>query len=560
MATLNLSKMKYMSETNLRRLVSILVGLMSSVSALEDQCIKEYDETKTYQKGQIVVGSDGYFYEAVTVTNGVFDSSKWTKIGTDNFEELDVDTIKGFLGLTPEQLETMADLISTEIRLDKVFSSSDTYTRIDNALKEAKEYCLTQLAKKSTGSFKKATSTAEVTDGNYLYLILNSVTSKYDIYALVDSNVELLTSVDVNLDNYFTKAEIEADYLKKADADGKYATITTVDGKVDKDKIVTALDGTVTDEQVPSAKVVYDNILTEEDVLAIVNKEGLKFIDDANDETLTNGKYATKTTTANLPVSAYGILIIEKYKDTNSTWVKQTYKPLADQLYVRSKINDLDYTDWQKITVVIEKSYGQAVTIEDELDLLTLDTNVTFSNNSNTGALVDLTGQKLFRIEHKVVISSKSYVQIAYDIATGKLIATRSKNWQNSTWSAWNLVCTTKVKDVDRTAVVITNTTNFPDGTGFYYEVKNGVCYVWVYSLKITNIVDGAKMELFDDLPKSASYVCQPLNAGSGVSVQTCPYPFNICMERLKTEVYIKSGNTNYTGPLFGSFSYPVAE
>ncbi len=227
---LNLGTKKNFSEANMRRIISILTGLMSSVSSLEDQCIKEYDDTVTYQKGQIVIGSDGYFYEAKTVATGTWDVSKWTKIGTDDITELDLDTIKGFLGLTQDQLDTLAKIIKDDsIELSKTWSSSKIYTDIQDTLKEAKQYCITELAKKSTGSFKKANDTTEVTDGNYLYLILNPSTSKYDIYALVDSNVELLTSVDVNLDDYYTKTEVDNDFLKKTDATSTYATIATVD-------------------------------------------------------------------------------------------------------------------------------------------------------------------------------------------------------------------------------------------------------------------------------------------------------------------------------------------
>lgn len=254
MANFNLEKRKKFVEDNMRYIIQILTGLMASQSTIESQCLLPYDETKTYAKGQICLYNN-YLYLCKTTCTGPFDESKWSK-QNDSFDELDLDTIKTLLGLTPEQLETMANLISTEIRLDKVFSSSETYTRIDNALKEAKQYCLTELAKKSTGSFKKVNSTAEVTDGNYLYLILDSGTSKYNIFALVDGSVEKLTTVEVNLDNYFTKSEIEADFLKKTDADSKYATITTVDGKIDKTDILTAKSDTATDEQVYSAKSV----------------------------------------------------------------------------------------------------------------------------------------------------------------------------------------------------------------------------------------------------------------------------------------------------------------
>ena len=250
----NIPKKQIPSEQNLRHIISILTGLMASQSAIESQCLLPYDESKTYAKGQICL-YENQLYLCKTTTTGPFSKDRWI-LQNNDFDELDLDTIKTLLGLTPEQLETMANLISTEIRLDKVFSSSETYTRIDNALKEAKQYCITQLAKKSTGSFKIASSTTEVTDGNYLYLIYNNGTSKYDIYALLNNNVEKLTTVDVNLDNYFTKSEIEADFLKKTDADGKYATITTVDGKVDKTDILTGKSDTATDEQVYSAKSV----------------------------------------------------------------------------------------------------------------------------------------------------------------------------------------------------------------------------------------------------------------------------------------------------------------
>ena len=274
MATSNLQKKKMMSESNYKRLVNILVGLMASQSTIESQCLFPYDETKTYSKNMICLYQN-HLYLCKATTTGVFNPNAW-ELQDDSFEELDLDTIKGFLNLTPEQISSMADLISTEIRLDKVFSSSDTYTRIDNALKEAKQYCITQLAKKSTGSFKIATSEAEVTDGNYLYLIMNAVSSKYDIFALVDGNVEKLTTVDIDLSQYYTKDEVDADFLKKTDADGKYATITTVDGKVDKTNILSIIQDT-DNSKVFGAKAVYDTFNQKADKTNVYEiKEGDK--------------------------------------------------------------------------------------------------------------------------------------------------------------------------------------------------------------------------------------------------------------------------------------------
>ena len=61
------------------------------------------------------------------------------------------------------------------------------------------------------------------------------------------------SGTDISMTDYYTKTEVNNDFLKKVDADSKYATITTVEKKIDKDKIVTVLDDTVTDEQVTSA-------------------------------------------------------------------------------------------------------------------------------------------------------------------------------------------------------------------------------------------------------------------------------------------------------------------
>lgn len=255
MANFNLGKRKNFVEDNMRYIIQILTGLMASQSTIESQCLLPYDETKTYAKGQICLYNN-YLYLCKTTCTGPFDESKWSK-QTDSFDELSRSNIEALIGLTPEEIQKMSDLISdSEVRLDKTYSSSKIYTDIQDAISSCKQYVLIELAKKSTGSFKKANDTTEVTDGNYLYLIMNSVTSKYDIYALVDSNVELLTSVDVNLDDYLTKTDAENTYLKKTDADGKYATITTVDGKVNKADISTTISSTPSDEKVVSEKAV----------------------------------------------------------------------------------------------------------------------------------------------------------------------------------------------------------------------------------------------------------------------------------------------------------------
>ena len=76
MATLNLQKKKMMSESNYKRLVNILVGLMASQSTIESQCLFPYDETKTYSKNMICLYQN-HLYLCKAATTGVFNPNAW---------------------------------------------------------------------------------------------------------------------------------------------------------------------------------------------------------------------------------------------------------------------------------------------------------------------------------------------------------------------------------------------------------------------------------------------------------------------------------------------------
>ena len=134
---------KQFSADNMKLIINVLTGLMASTDTLSEKCIDDFDETKTYPPKSACI-YNGNLWQSITTTYGAWDENKWKKL-SDDFTELTVSDIQSWIGLSQEQLETMTNLISTEIRLDKVFSSSETYTRIDNALKEAKQYCIDQL-------------------------------------------------------------------------------------------------------------------------------------------------------------------------------------------------------------------------------------------------------------------------------------------------------------------------------------------------------------------------------------------------------------------------------
>lgn len=79
----------------------------------------------------------------------------------------------------------------------------------DTALRIKKEY-LAAISKSGHALFKKAEAipTPEEAQENILYLVKNTETSHYDIYALVDGAVELLDDTTVNLDGCVTDEEL----------------------------------------------------------------------------------------------------------------------------------------------------------------------------------------------------------------------------------------------------------------------------------------------------------------------------------------------------------------
>ena len=88
-------------------------------------------------------------------------------------------------------------------KLASLQALKDTATRIK------KEY-LAAISKAGHASFQKteAIPTAEEAQENILYLVKNTETSHYDIYALVDGTVELLDDTTVNLDGCVTDEEL----------------------------------------------------------------------------------------------------------------------------------------------------------------------------------------------------------------------------------------------------------------------------------------------------------------------------------------------------------------
>ncbi len=503
MATLKLQQKKSFSEQNMRKIISLIIGLQSSVSEASSQCLRNYidDGSRTYNKNEICI-YDGYIWEALTVTQGAWDSSKWTKIGTDSFTELDLDTIKSYLNLSSEEISKLSDiLLDTEVRLDKGWSSSCIYSKLQQCLDDSKTYTLKEINKLSGASYKVVASTSEMTSESIIYLLPNA--TNYDMYIIeVDGTPTKIGNMDVDLSQYLTKTEIETDYLKKTDADGKYATITTVDGKVNKTDILTANSSTATDEQVYSAKAINSELVKKTDISTTIDKT-------STDDTVPSAK-----------------AVNDKF-DTLSNRIQPNTIMFLKENTSYSTLNELILNhEFFKSSTAEEFIFGA-----EGFDDLPV-TNWGFSIRLYTGA-----GNKHI---------------IAYKMLSSDLFYTRSMNYDGTWLSDWQRVCTTSVEDVPVTNIAPADTTTFVnfDGNAYCnYCVRNGICYVTLWGVEVTYTGKMIKTGVY--LPESL--YCRAGAFMTGDGDVTChafafiTYSGELCID-------VKDANVG----LYCSFSYPV--
>ena len=456
MATLNLNEKKIPSAENLRLIAQLCISLANKQSSLEDRCIAPWKSGEVYQKDISYVSHGGYIYLCSVSNNDTdFTESHWTKL-SDTISELTKADIETLVNLSPEEISKLSDLISTEIRLDKTFSSSDTYTRIQAAIDTAKEYTNNQLGKAVKPAYKVVASTSEVTETGYFYLISNG--TNYDMYVLSsDGAVVSLGTSDVDLSNYYTKTEVDNDFLKKTDATSTYATITTVDGKFDKTNILTALDNSATDDQVYSAKAInaeLDGVVKKTDISTTINST-------STDDTVPTNK------------AVYDSLI----NKVNNTIVLTT----ADE------VNSFDRV-YQSF--IIEPSVAESVGLPKAPD--------------STWFCINLSHVKGFKYPSQIAFEYAGIERIMYRTA------------HNGVWHNWRKIPNTSVADVPITTItntlVSTKVTFQAADSNAYLYVKNGTCYVSIWDV---TILEEANLEvLFNNAPKAAFMVGCALHNG----------------------------------------------
>ena len=367
MATLILNEKKIPSAENLRLIAQLCISLANKQSSLEDRCIAPWKSGEVYQKDISYVSHDGYIYLCSVSNNDTdFTESHWTKL-SDTISELTKADIEALVNLTPEQITNLQSLIDdTSISTTHTNSSSHIYMAIQDAIAECKDDTLKQIAKKVSGSYKIANTTADIVSADYIYLLSNG--TNYDLYVLVDGTATKVGDTNIDLSEYIKATDL-ADYMKTSDADGKFATITTVDGKFDKTNILTALDNSATDDQVYSAKAInaeLDGVVKKTDISTTINsastddtvptskavetriskREIIKNVD--LNTFIDEGKYYIASGCTNSPIDG-GYLNIMRYDDDFVCQIcARYYISTSKNMYIRTKVSGT-WQEWQRV-------------------------------------------------------------------------------------------------------------------------------------------------------------------------------------------------------------------
>ena len=539
MATLKREIKKLPSEQNLRLLSSLVISLANKTSSVEDKCITPWKAGETYQKDVSFVVHNGYIYFcSVTNNDDTFTESHWTKLA-DNFDELSVEDVKAFLNLTPEQLQTLSSIISdTEVRLDKTYSSSKIYTDIKQCLDDSKAYTLAELGKASGASYKVVSSTAEMTEQKYIYLMSDG-SGSYNMYIVEDDGSDTqIGNTTINLSDYYTKTEVDNDFLKKTDADGKFATITTVDGKVDKTSIATAISSTPSVDKVASEKAVYDKntinhkTIKDIDILDYASKvvDNFEFVRGFN---VINSPYGDSDSPNNDMLYMINRISVSGYCRLIAYDLRSTFA------YMRTQLNGT-WTEWVRLTVAGGTKDYQTLATPQIKDGAYMSNSVLWGTDRDFLVLdINKSDRTVRRLQFDTVEKAIGMYDLDYN--TNAITEVGTLRFTKNSY-----VPPTNISPSDETTFV-----GFKGNQNCNYCVKNGVCYVSLFNIKVTST---GKTSTGVFLPKCLNGMVGTFLTGNG---DVTPHAYvHVIPATGELAFDVKDANVN----LFGSFSYLVAE
>ena len=405
--------------------------------------------------------------------------------------------------------------LPTDLIADTNVATNTTYSsyRIDaemSALEnDIQRYVDTALAGLSRLTKEVIDDKALVVKENVLYLYKDpsDMNNDYMQMMLINGVAVELGSTTCDFSSVYSKDEIDDKFALKIDLDVLTTSfnnlVTSVDKKIDKDKIVTVLDGTVTDDEVASAK-------------AVVYELGLK----ANDSEVV--KKTDIATTINSTST-----------DGEVASAKAVYE---------------------------NHIHSGSIPPCENIDDTTLDNGLYYITPATTGVLPRTNMYGMLRVECHNNQGNIWYYQTLIDVsaemthAGNSVVWVRTNKTNTNTWNEWKRLCTTKVADVPLTSISLIDSTNYEiySGSNYsYYEVINGICYVEMIIKCISPVNGNSSAPGHLSLPTPRNSFHTSLS-GSSISND------QITLFVGTDAQFFKFGTAN--GVYIAHFSYPVAE
>lgn len=377
----------------------------------------------------------------------------------------------------------------------------------------------------------------------YLYKDPTDMNNDYMQMMLINGVAVELGSTTCDFSSVYSKDEIDDKFSLKIDLDVLTTSfnnlVTSVENKIDKDKIVTILDDTVTDEQVPSAKAVYeeldkkiegDNVVKKDDIVTVLD-------DTVTDEQVPSAKvvYDELNTKANDDEVVKKTDIVTTIDKTST----DSEIPTSKAVYDSTKYSSIS------LECPIDKSPLEFV-VENMKD----NTILYFNSWGNSSGATPDAWASYIGIRHK----DHSNLFLIVISAFGD---SRVNTYRNNVWSGWRRICTTsaRVADVGKTVITLNTMSNITFGniSGFYL-VSNGICTVDI-TFNCTTTAPILWTTAYNSLPipKYLFHASAPAS-----DHDTAPLLINVKTDGTM-EWYIGSTVTvNRT--YYVHFSYPVAE
>ena len=358
---------------------------------------------------------------------------------TYDWQEYTDSEISDILEISNEQALELSKIINDNVKANnKLWSSNKIDSELQNVVIEANKYSDELIGQISSISLEYVTVLPDTDIKSNVIYILQGNPNTLNVYNNSTSAFVTVGDLNIDLTNYYTKSEVDAELAKKANADevlkpdaivtdltttSGSTTLSTaglqteLDKKANDDEVLkttdisTTIDGTSTNDTVPTNKAVYDSLLNK----------------------------------------------------VNNTIVLTT----ADE------VNSFDRA-YQSF--IIEPPVAEAVGLPKAPD--------------STWFCINLSHIKGFKYPSQIAFEYAGIERIMYRTA------------HNGVWHNWKKLCTTSVADVGKTDITsrFLNVAVNPGG-GAFYSIKNGICHLQIHSITTSVASSAQKILVAGSLP-----------------------------------------------------------